>query len=284
MIDKGVFIDLVNDYVNRGAKNYVDKKTALAPELEGLRIFDEPLIGFAAADDEDFIKLKSEKAVGSHFLLPRDWNNSAKTVISIFCPFTRRIKDSNKAVSGLPSFEWLHGRIEGQAFLADLLRRLQAFLEGEGYKTAVPCLDPRFSQKSPYSDNSREQGFYTSNWSERHVAFTAGLGTFGLSRGLITPRGIAGRIGSLITEAFFEADPKIPKKLYENCLFCGRCVSNCPVEAISLKDGKKHPPCSDFLDAVKEKFNPWYGCGKCQVNVPCENGIPPALAAGKAQS
>jgi len=37
-----------------------------------------------------------------------------------------------------------------------------------------------------------------SNWSERHVAFIAGLGTFGLSRSLITPLGTAAGLAVLL--------------------------------------------------------------------------------------
>jgi epoxyqueuosine reductase QueG len=273
-MDKSIFIKEVYAFVEHSAKNYVDQSIALRPDLSGLKIFDEPLIGFAAADDPDFVKLKNNGVVGGHFLLPREWNESAQTVISIFCPFTHRIKDGNKIDPHLPSPEWLHGRIEGQSFMAELCRHLKAFLENEGFKTAAPTIDPRFAQGDPSITDKTDQKFYTSNWSERHVAYTAGLGTFGLSRGLITPKGIAGRIASLITQAAFDPGPKTGKDIYDNCIFCGRCVKNCPVGAISMDEGKKHPPCSDFLDAVKEKFNPYYGCGKCQVNVPCENGIP----------
>ena len=36
-----------------------------------------------------------------------------------------------------------------------------------------------------------------STWSERHVAYVSGLGTFGLSGGLITAKGQAVRLGSV---------------------------------------------------------------------------------------
>jgi len=35
-----------------------------------------------------------------------------------------------------------------------------------------------------------------SSWSERHAAYAAGLGTFSLNDALITPKGIAHRLGS----------------------------------------------------------------------------------------
>ncbi|MDR2480411.1 MAG: 4Fe-4S binding protein [Treponema sp.] len=62
--------------------------------------------------------------------------------------------------------------------------------------------------------------------------------------------------------------------MYECCIRCGSCVSNCPVRAISLERGKDHPPCSAFLERTREQCKPRYGCGKCQVQVPCESGVP----------
>lgn len=71
----------------------------------------------------------------------------------------------------------------------------------------IPASDPRFESvtKPDPKRGEKWQGVsYTSNWSERHVAFVCGLGTFGLSKGLITEKGIAGRLGSLIVSEKFE--------------------------------------------------------------------------------
>jgi epoxyqueuosine reductase QueG len=106
------------------------------------------------------------------------------------------------------------------------------------------------------------------------VAFVCGLGTFGLSRGIITRRGMAGRLGSIVTKLELEPDEKTYKDIYEYCTMCGACARKCPVNAISLENGKDHKPCSDFLDMTEEKYKPRYGCGKCQVSVPCERKIP----------
>ena len=59
----------------------------------------------------------------------------------------------------------------------------------------------------------------------------------------------------------------------KGCSGCGACIRRCPVNAITPR-GKEHPPCSDFLDETKIRFAPRYGCGKCQVQVPCMSGIP----------
>ncbi|MGB4438837.1 MAG: 4Fe-4S binding protein, partial [Sedimentibacter sp.] len=61
------------------------------------------------------------------------------------------------------------------------------------------------------------------------------------------------------------------------CTMCGACANNCPVNAISIENGKDHKKCAAFLDLTAEKFKPRYGCGKCQVSVPCGRKIPTAI-------
>jgi epoxyqueuosine reductase QueG len=48
---------------------------------------------------------------------------------------------------------------------------------------------------------------YASSWSERHAAHAAGLGTFGLCDGLITPKGKAMRAGSVVAK--IQVEPSI---------------------------------------------------------------------------
>jgi len=138
-------------------------------------------------------------------------------------------------------------------------------LADAGYRSLVPLLDKRLKVGT-------EGNHFTSNWSERHVAFACGLGTFGLSKGIITKKGTCGRLGSVITELELQSSGRPYKETYEYCKMCGTCITHCPVHAIT-EEGKKNPPCSKFLDAVMKKHTPRYGCGKCQVNVPCESSI-----------
>ena len=53
----------------------------------------------------------------------------------------------------------------------------------------APVLQPYF-EKTYRTDGKG----YFSNWSERHIAYAAGLGTFSLSDGFIIERGIAHRL------------------------------------------------------------------------------------------
>lgn len=269
-MDKERVVKIVKEFIENSEMNYVSKDIALSEELVGMKIFEDPIFAFGSADDEGFSLLKNEAAIGEHFMLPQEWLPEANTVISYFLPFTDTVIKSNREDKHWPSSGWLHGRIEGQKLLNSLNKYLCETLVGEGYKTIVPTQDTRFWSST---ENHKIKDF-TSNYSERHVAFVCGLGTFGLSKGIITEKGMAGRLGSVITSLKLEPSEKTYKDIYENCIMCGGCIKRCPVKAISLENGKEHPPCSRFLDSTMEKFKPRYGCGKCQVSVPCERKIP----------
>lgn len=74
-------------------------------------------------------------------------------------------------------------------------RYLKARLEAEGYEAVIPCDCPEFWSVGRAGSNPRAwdpSASFTSVWSERHVAYVCGLGTFGLSRGLITEKGQCG--------------------------------------------------------------------------------------------
>jgi epoxyqueuosine reductase QueG len=239
-----------------------------------MQIFVEPLFGYASAGDPFFVEVKKTNVIGDHFMAPEEWLPGAKTVISVFLPFTAQVREANRQNLSWPADEWLHARIEGQAFQLKICRYAEELLNKGGFAALAPMTDSRLCSKSPTINDKNEHAYHTSNWSERHVAYTAGLGTFGLSKGLITRKGVAGRLLSIITAAPFEPDKRPYTGIYDYCTNCGACIRNCPAEAISKEEGKKHPPCSAFLDSTKEKHPPYYGCGKCQVKVPCESRAP----------
>ncbi|WP_041611490.1 4Fe-4S binding protein [Treponema primitia] len=273
-MENGDFIALIRDQVKTSSGNRLKPEAALRPELAGMPFFEEPVLGFAAADDPYFGELKKPGVIGDHFLLPREWLSGARTVVSVFFPHSEAVKKANRQTMEWPADEWLQARIEGQAFIEELCRYTAAFLKDSGFSCAIPCFDPRFKTGNPAIRDNTRQDFYTSNWSERHVAHVCGLGTFGLSRGLITPKGISGRLASFISDAQFAPTVRPYSGISDYCTRCGACVRNCPAGAITLEEGKNHPLCSAFLDRTKEKHRPRYGCGKCQSAVPCESGIP----------
>ena len=116
------------------------------------------------------------------------------------------------------------------------------------------------------------------------AAYAAGLGTFSLNDALITPKGIAHRLGSVITDLVIEPSLRIyPERRY-NCLHyrenrCGACIGRCPVGALS-RDGHDKNKCRSYVygtipEAVAERYGvAATGCGLCQTKVPCEGVIP----------
>ncbi|MDD3305517.1 MAG: 4Fe-4S binding protein [Acetobacterium sp.] len=274
-MDKKEVIELAIDFIANSADNRIKVDSQAPPELVGKRIYDAPIFGFCEARDEVFAILKQPKVIGCHFRKPHEWLPTAQTVISFFLPYSEAVKASNREQKIWPSWGWLVGRVEGHILLQALLLELQMRLKKAGYATIIPTMDKKFfSITEPIEEHCGEPLAFTSNWSERHIAYLCGLGTFGLSKGLITEKGIAGRFGSLVTELQLEPNQRPYQSYNAYCTQCGACVKQCPVNGISIEKGKDHQRCSIFLDKTAQKFAPRYGCGKCQVKVPCESGIP----------
>jgi epoxyqueuosine reductase QueG len=279
-------------FTEQSPRNRVSADEALRPDLAGMRIFDAPAAGVASADDPLFAALRQPGVVGPRFRLPRDWLPGARSVVSFFLPFTEVVKKANRADAAWPAPEWLHGRIEGQMAVTALCRRLEAFLREAGCRVVAPSLSADFKtwgasadRHNPAPQRDAEAAGFGSNWSERHVAYVCGLGTFGLSAGLITKRGMAGRFGSVLTDLELPPDAREYAAYDAYCTRCGACVRRCPVKAVSPETGKDHARCAAFLDKTLAAHKPRYGCGKCQTRVPCESAVPPARArhtTGKA--
>ena len=155
------------------------------------------------------------------------------------------------------------------------MSEVDRILKEKGIEACVPGQDERFEVKIEMTSSNGAPDFHAcSRWSERHAAYACGLGTFGLSRGLITEKGVAGRFASVIVSEKWQADRRGYTGIDDYCIKCGVCVRNCPAKAISPEYGKNNVLCKAYLDRMKEKYDPRYGCGKCQVGVPCESGAP----------
>ena len=283
-MEKRELVQAISDFVAQSEANLVRPEDAIYPDLAGLRIYDaDLLVGFAAADDPLFTDtFKCEGVISPQFKAPREWLPQANTVISFFLPFTEAVRASNRTALDEPtqaghpqhcSAAWMHARVEGQDFLDQITDHIEALLRQQGYRTLCPTSSGQLGMITPVC----------SNWSELHVAFACGLGTFGLSKGLITAKGMAGRFGSVITDAVFEPTPRPYTDPFEYCTMCGACQRRCPVGAIDVRRGcalgKDQAICAPYLKAsYLPPHGPRdvvrYGCGKCQVGVPCEKGIP----------
>ncbi len=245
------------------------------PDIGETTLYDEPVFGFASADDGIFETFRRKEAIGANYFGPYEWLSEAKTVVSLFLPISEAVRLSNRADKTDPSKEWLYARIEGQEFIGRYMTAISRLLEDKGFSTCVPALDERFGLKIEMTAKGLRPDFHAdSRWSERHAAYACGLGTFSLTRGLITGKGMAGRFASIIVSADFEPLEREYTGIYDYCIKCGACVSRCPANAISLKHGKNNIKCNAHVEKMKKKYSPRYGCGKCQVGVPCESRRP----------
>ena len=254
--------------------NRVTPENAPCTELIGMRYYEEPLFGIASADDRLFRELREQGAVGAEALRPEDLLPGARCVISFFLPFSEDVRRDNSRSLSVPSDAWRQARIEGQDMLFALGDAIVSALVEEGAAAIQPSKSPFFRMLAPFC----------SNWSERHIAYIAGLGTFGLSKGLITSKGMAGRFGSVVTDAELPVTPRVYSSPFEYCTMCGACAHRCPAGAIDpdkgVVQGKDHVVCKRFLDTTGGIFprgsstRERYGCGKCQTGVPCEHAIP----------
>ena len=241
------------------------------PDIGETQIYEEPIIGFASASDRIFETFRHKEVIGANYLSPNEWLPEAKSVVAFFLPFSEAVRKSNKADKTDPSKEWLYARIEGQEFISKFTAAIRQFLDDKGISACVPALDERFDVKIETKLTALKPDFHAdSKWSERHAAYACGLGSFGLSKGLITEKGMAGRFASIIVSAVFGPTVRNYTEIYDYCIKCGVCAKNCPAKAISLKHGKNNLKCHLHVQAMKKKYSPRYGCGKCQVGVPCE--------------
>ncbi len=262
--------------LRESACNYVSEQMALCPQDVGQRLYDDPIVKIGSADDELWEELKAPEVIGHLFRTPKEWMAQAKCVVSYFAPFSDYVVEGNCADAVDVGNGWLYARVEGQQMLTEINHFLERWFESQGVKALSPYASDQFRYvfEAGSCDQIEDKSLsFTSNWSERHVAYVCGMGTFGLSKGLITERGVAGRFGSVIIDASLPITPRSYSDIYEYCTMCGACM-RCPGGAITLEGGKSHIACSSYVNKMRELYAPRFGCGKCQVKVPCQRGIP----------
>ena len=270
-----VMTESLSQFVAKHPDNAIQASYALEPDMVGLRFFEAPLMGCAGADDPLFLQFQNDPVViGPMFRLPEQWLPGAKSVISFFLPYTEEIRNTNQDDLSKPSGEWLHARVEGQDFLMEVCEQIVQWLRAEGYEAVVPAGHPDFRTQRDPERFAKGQPYYTSTWSERHVAFAAGLGTFSLTKHLITEKGVCGRFGSVITTAPITPTPRPYTDPYEYCTFCGACTRRCPLGAIHVDTGKDMLACTAYMEEIRAKYAPRHGCGKCQLELPCTTRRP----------
>ncbi len=283
MLLKEDIIQLIEESVVHSPHN-----TFEAMGRKDLPMWDRPIVGFAKGDDPYFSYYK--ETIGDFYWLPSEVyslkyknepvENDQLTVISIGFPQTQATKDEQKKAVSMPCFRWLYTRGEWEKMILKITEEIVAKLEADGIKAVSLDSIREFSRHT-----SKNFGI-ASNWSHRHTAFIAGLGTFGLSDGLITEKGKAMRFTTIIVKQQLEPTKRGYSDYHEYCKFfrdgsCGACIARCPVNAIT-KEGHDKDLCSAYLQRIKNEIGPDFvrnsdyisGCGLCQSKVPCQDRIP----------
>jgi epoxyqueuosine reductase len=270
---------IIKDFIEKSPENTLQNKA-------NDRAFETPLVGFSSGDDPIYETFK--EVVGPFHWTPlqiftqtfQEMNVAPGelTVISWILPQTVATKADNRKQSIYPAERWARARIFGEEVNEKLRGHVVAVLQKNGYPALAPALSDRWERKKS------ETYVFASTWSERHAAYAAGLGTFGLCDGLITPKGKAMRTGSVVARIKITPTPRPYTDHHAYCLFytqgiCGECISRCPVGALS-QAGHDKLKCRNHIrpvtaDYVKTHYGfDGYGCGLCQTKVPCESKIP----------
>ncbi|WP_248635432.1 epoxyqueuosine reductase [Desulfatibacillum aliphaticivorans] len=265
----------------------------------GERIFEEALVGFVRGDDPIFEEFK--EIIGPHHFTPWEimaWQAESNgveppspediSVVSFVMPITKATRDDNRKAHQWPAERWAQTRLHGELFSQLFVREIVTYLMSRGILAVAPDVTPKFNKKR------YPKVGWASPWSHRHVAYAAGLGTFGMHDFLITEKGCAHRLGSFVVNLRLQPNRERSEDIHANCLHyqgvkCLKCMERCPVGAIS-EDGahdkeKCYKKVKDSLRYCNKHYHIFiYGCGLCATGVPCENQIPKPLQKKKDNS
>lgn len=224
------------------------------------RIWEEPIVGFADANS-DYINNLKNVVLDSHHL-PSDFLENPTIIVSYFLPFKRQIGKSNKS-EGAPSETWVKSYIVTNKMAEDINEHIVDEIKKLGYNAV-----------NPVNAGTFDRDILKSRWSQRHIAYAAGLGTFGINNLLITEKGSCGRYFSVITNLDVEADTLVEE---DRCMYkidksCSVCVKRCKKEALTY-EGFDRFKCSEVCQANKEAMGASV-CGKCAVELPCSYKSP----------
>jgi len=261
-------------------------------------IVEEPLVAFGDGEDPVFQELKA--VIGEFHMTPREvmekylrhkrWRFNAPSapenisVISWALPLTEstRIMERSSPYGGSPRYN--HSRWIGIRLFECLEQHVASLLEVLRYHAVAPTQSGFFEIKEMPGD------WLAANWSERHVAYACGLGTFGLNGLMITERGCAVYLGSVVCNLRLTTTPRAASHV-ANCPYfadgsCGLCIGHCTGSAITT-EGRSNSAClKNLRDEQAGKLialgldhglvGPAPACGRCSTGIPCEDRIPSA--------
>ncbi len=262
------------------------ERNTLSPTFDE-PLFDPPLVGVARGDDPMFHTIRS--SIGPSHWLPEQAFAAAfpaeaarpdeLSVISWVLPHTEQTRIEHRRQSQYPGLRWSLAHRDGERFNEALRTYLTEELTRRGFPATAPTQLSRSYKETP------PQNGVETTWSERHAAYACGLGTFSINEGLITPRGMAMRTGSVVARITLPATPRLYTSHTAWCLHfttgkCLVCAQRCPVQAISAS-GHDKQKCLDYINNVTAPYvrdhqlgELVYCCGLCQVGVPCEARVP----------
>ena len=240
---------LITNKIIEYVKSYPDRKNVK-------NIWKEPIVGFADANGSYISALK--EIVTPEHLLPGDFMENPNIVISYYIPFTEELATLNMNVEGnLAAREWSDAYNLTNTMIHDINQHIVEWLTDIGYRAASPT-GVVFDKK-----------LILSNWSQRHIAYAAGLGTFGINNMLISEKGCCGRYGSVVVDISVESDRILTE---ERCLYkkngsCKKCVKNCFSGALTT-EGFDRKKCFEICMMNDAKTGADV-CGKCDIDIPC---------------
>lgn len=232
-----------------------------------------PIVRFADGESPAFLRLR-QAVLPDHFL-PRQILPGAKIVISYFLPFSRQAVESN--VGGrYASPLWVAAYQQSSRLLPVINEEICRAVRQAGFRAAIP-------QDTGYAG----PGVYKSRWSQRHIAWIGGMGTFGLHNLLLTDSGCCGYFSSVVTDLDLLPDAMLAE---ERCLWrsqgaCGQCLRQCVGGAWTPEGEFLREKCLDMCMETAgfygpaESGQPADACGKCAAGLPCSLSVPAGRAA-----
>lgn len=164
------------------------------PEKEKVpNVWNTPIVEFADAMDPYIQNLP--KLISPSHGLPQQVMEEAKTVLVYYAPFLKEVSASGRDATSYsaPYLEQAYQKTD--VLFEKLNKELKEKLKKYGYRGVTD------SEMNKYDEQK-----LISNWSFRHFAYAAGIGTFGLNNMLITRKGCCGRYNIMITNLDVEAD------------------------------------------------------------------------------
>lgn len=257
-------------------KFLADVKDKAFFDSKGNKIIHRISVGAQSAKHPFFTKLSNH--IKGH-LNPIDFfkeafpleNNKNLSVVSFALHYSKEVVMDNSKENEYPSYSWFEMTDKFFYEIHEPLSKQIKALFGD-CKLVFP------TKSKLYVINGTEK-IKAANWSERHVAFGCGLGSFGLHGALITELGCTSRLISIVTDKEFENYNTPFEDIYANCLHyqgkgCNQCVKRCPVGSVT-SEKRIIENCFDreFVENKEISLEVYVkeitACGLCMTGVPC---------------